>query len=202
MAHPVFEPSGIYHVFNRSHGWEEMFSNDGNYRFFLRQFVKYLSPFVSTLCYCLMPNHFHLLIRIKDDEVIKSELLASEISGDTSIPLNHLLIKKFGDFFNSYTKSYNIQQGRRGSLFMHSFRRKPVLDEIYLSKLIHYIHRNPVKAGLCSFPEDWHYSSYRHLVFPGRDELITLDIQSVIEVYGDLTNFIETHNHAINFELD
>ena len=59
------EPSQSYHIFNHVNGTENIFREEENYRFFLRQYVKYLGEVVDTHAYCLMPNHFHLLVGVR-----------------------------------------------------------------------------------------------------------------------------------------
>ncbi|HET6228177.1 MAG TPA: transposase, partial [Bacteroidia bacterium] len=63
-----------------------------------------------------------------------------------------------------YTKAFNKQNERKGSLFMHPFRRKQLKNNEYFRNLIHYIHLNPVSALLCKTPEAWHYSSFNAII--------------------------------------
>jgi len=72
MAHTAhyytkFDTGNFYHVYNRSVDRKPMFQNDDNYRFFVQQYDFYLSAIVDTYAYCLLGNHFHLLIRVKED---------------------------------------------------------------------------------------------------------------------------------------
>lgn len=64
-------PNGIYHVYNRANGNEKLFLSGDNYSFFLKRYEKYMDEFLDTFCYCLMPNHFHLLVRVKSFDQIK-----------------------------------------------------------------------------------------------------------------------------------
>jgi putative transposase len=66
ISHILLETGGIYHIYNHAVGWDNIFLEEENYRFFLRKLVSRISPFAEILAYCLMPNHFHLVIRIKD----------------------------------------------------------------------------------------------------------------------------------------
>ncbi len=153
------------------------------------------------ICYCLMPNHFHILLRIRDVNIVETVMgIVAEDHLNEEV-MDKLLIKKFSNFFNSYAKSFNKQQGRKGSLFMHSFRRKMVKDQLYLRKLIHYIHRNPVEAGLVDRPEQWEYSSYRTLVFNDGESKLRMDRRTIMEAYDNLDDFIAFHNQSSAFEL-
>jgi REP element-mobilizing transposase RayT len=69
----TLEAEGYYHVFNRANGNEIIFRSTENYAFFLRQYLKYIHPFVDTFCYCLMPNHFHFLIQIKNQKALEDQ---------------------------------------------------------------------------------------------------------------------------------
>ncbi|MEX2592037.1 MAG: transposase, partial [Anditalea sp.] len=61
------EPGQTYHIYNHANGTENIFREEENYRYFLRQYEKYLGPVVNTFAYCLMPNHFHMLVRVREE---------------------------------------------------------------------------------------------------------------------------------------
>jgi REP element-mobilizing transposase RayT len=63
----ILQPEGIYHVYQHANGFENLFKEEENYRYFLQQWSKYISPIADTYAYCLMPNHIHFLIRIKEE---------------------------------------------------------------------------------------------------------------------------------------
>ena len=60
-----FYENGIFHVYNRTNNKEILFKTEENRLYFLKQFAKYLSPFLDTFCWNLLPNHFHFLVQIK-----------------------------------------------------------------------------------------------------------------------------------------
>ena len=68
--HAPFTYECFYHIYNQGNNKENLFSNDGNYLFFLQQLVKYLLPYLKFYTYCLMPNHFHLLVQVREKEEI------------------------------------------------------------------------------------------------------------------------------------
>ena len=88
--------------------------------------------------YCLMSNHFHLLIREHDESV-----------GET--------VKRIA---SSYVYYYNRKYGRDGHLFKERFKSEPVNDMAYFTVLLRYIHQNPVKAGIVERVKDYEYSSW------------------------------------------
>jgi len=59
------EEDKFYHIFNRGNNGILLFYKPENYLFFLRRLDEYLSPYVEVYAFCLMPNHFHLLVRVK-----------------------------------------------------------------------------------------------------------------------------------------
>lgn len=88
--------------------------------------------------YCLMNNHFHLLIREREESV-----------GET--------VKRIA---SSYVYYYNRKYLRDGHLFKERFRSEPVNDMAYFVTLLRYIHQNPVKAGIVEHVKDYEYSSW------------------------------------------
>lgn len=143
-----FLPDHFYHLYNRGNNRESIFFEPENYSFFLQRFVKYFpSDQAEIHSYCLMPNHFHLLIR-----------LLSEF--DYSDRMQH-----FGIYFS---KSINARYGRVGHLFQGRFKAKHVDSTGYLLHLTRYIHLNPRFARLVERSEDWEFSNYRDYLFGGR----------------------------------
>ena len=67
----IMIPGTTYHIYNHANGRENLFREDDNYRFFLKQYRKYVNPVADTFAYNLLPNHFHFLLRIKEEEELK-----------------------------------------------------------------------------------------------------------------------------------
>src|ERR1035438_9553344 len=155
--------------------------------FFLEKYKLYISPIADTYCYCLMPNHFHLLIKIKSEEELSETY--KDLRGFKN--LEGLLSNQFSRFLNSYAKAVNKEQNRKGSLFMKNFKRDVITNERHLNKIVHYIHYNPVEAGLCEKPKDWSYSSYNALISMNKSTMLLRD--EVISWFGDRDNFIYCH---------
>ena len=150
------EPGQSYHIYNRANGTENIFWEEENYRFFLQQYAKYLAEWVDTYAYCLMPNHFHLLVGVKERPNLSG---FENLTGLIKHPSKNPAIKAFSDFFNSYTKAYNKRYERKGNLFIRAFNRRPILHENQWQETFLYIHLNPVKHGFVKNPEDWKWSS-------------------------------------------
>src|SRR5699024_3431315 len=99
---------------------------------------------------------------------------------------------------NGYTQAFNKQQNRRGSLFMHPYKRKHIKDKKYLIQLICYIHHNPINANLCKQLEDWKYSSYRALI---STKTTALERNQVMEWFEDKDNFKFVHKNPPDLNL-
>jgi len=191
----VFQPDAIYHLYNRANGKEKLFLTADNYMFFLKKYQQYIYPIADTFCYCLMPNHFHFLVRIKSESVLKKvfreKIEKRNLQGFQNLGglISQLISKQFSNFFNSYTKAFNKQQSRNGSLFSQNFKRKQVKDEKYMRKLIHYIHYNPIAAGI-THQYDWKYSSYPAII---SSKPTRIKKEEVIIYFDDLKNFLFCH---------
>lgn len=185
MGTPL-ESDKVFHVYNRANGDEKLFRERRNYDFFLTKLQYYLLPVVQIYSYCLMPNHFHLLLRIRS----KAEI-ASITGPEAESKLNAYFVSKaFSNFFSCYTQAFNKVYKRKGSLFIKNFKRKQVGDEIYYRKLVYYIHLNPVVARMVRNPEDWAYSSYG-VYLENRSSFI--ETAEVLELFGGLENFRHCH---------
>ena len=119
---------------------QQIFFDTEDYCYFSNLLVKYKSISSFKLhAFCLMGNHVHLLIQVQDE------------------PLDQL-IKRFE---NAFVYWYNAKYHRTGHLFQDRFRSEPVEDDVYFLTVLRYILRNPVEAGLCTFPQEYIYGSAR-----------------------------------------
>jgi REP element-mobilizing transposase RayT len=180
MHNETFEIGRFYHVYNRGNNKENIFLSARNYVHFLNLFDKYLSLYLDLFVYCLMPNHFHLLIRVKSID---------------SDDLGCLLSRQFRIFFMAYAKGFNSENGRVGSLFQKGFKRVEVNEDCYLTAVIVYIHLNPVKARLVARSENWKFSSYRQILDSSSQTPTQLE---VIEWFGGREKMIAFHEECID----
>ncbi len=164
-----------YHIFNRGINSELLFKNEDNMQYFLKLIDKHLASKVEVLCYCLMNNHFHMAVQIISDEKEASQA--------------------FSNLFNAYSKAFNKQNSRTGTLFERSFKRMAIKDEEYLKSLILYIHKNPENHGVVQNFWEYPFSSFNHFI---QDEksLISNKKNYVINLFADLENFTFVHNHT------
>jgi REP element-mobilizing transposase RayT len=146
----------IYHVFNRGNNKEAIFFKPPNYLYFLEGIKRYVLPNCDILSWCLMPNHFHLLIHANKKSV--------EQIIDGSFPRQRFS-QSIKQLLSSYTKAINKQEQRTGSLFQQ--KTKAILTKSnHSSTAFHYIHQNPLKARIVTKMEDWPYSSFKEYLRP------------------------------------
>jgi len=148
-----FHSDGLYHIYNRGNQKQIIFFNDENYRYFLKKMRKELTPYCDILSYCLMPNHFHWLVKIKPNY--------SSDDFESSDELNHPLSKGIAVLLRSYTRAIQKQENFTGSLFQQKTKSKEIIDERQLLTCANYIHQNPVNAKLVGKMENWQFSSFQ-----------------------------------------
>ncbi|HOT88389.1 MAG TPA: transposase [Bacteroidales bacterium] len=182
------EPGKFYHVYNRGNNRENLFYNNGNYEYFLRKYDNYLTDYIDTFAFCLLPNHFHLLVRIKD----------KDLSGFKNLTgLEKRISKQFSNLFNSYAKSINIQQKRVGSLFQRPFKRIEITTTDYLANLVFYIHANPQKHKIIDDFRMYPWSSYDRIL---KNKPSKLNKEEVLEWFSNKDYFIKYHEQKADIE--
>jgi REP element-mobilizing transposase RayT len=205
-----FEPEKFYHVYNHAIGIENLFRKEENYPYFLNKFAQYISPVADTFAYCLMPNHFHFLIRVKSE----AELLAHynhlvtekaqnpQVFDEQGLFMAHTFVMlQFQHFLNGYTQAYNKSFKRKGGLFLHNLNRKEVTNDTYFTTLVHYIHFNPVHHGFCRQVHEWTFSSYHSFL---SNKETKLSRQEVLQWFGGVAPFRTFHDQKpdSNFSPD
>ncbi len=180
------ESGKFYHIYNQGNAKENLFREPENYRFFLQKFEKYISPVAETMAYCLLPNHFHFLLKIKDVAIPESK---------TGTSPSDYINQQFSNFFNSYSKAFNKKYDRVGKLFALPFKRILVKNDQYLSSLIVYIHRNPIHHCFTDHFNEWPYSSYHAYI---SNEASWLNLDYMIYWFGSRDQFVKTHIDALN----
>jgi len=168
------ECEAYYHIYNRGNNSEIIFREEDNYLYFLKLLKKYIVPVADIFVYCLLNNHFHLLIRIKEEQIKGS------------------VEKSFSNLFNAYAKAFNKRYGRTGKLFEERFKRSKVEDEEYLTELIYYIHSNPQKHKLLTDFRDYQYSSFNGIL---SGKPTSLKRKEVLNWFGGLSAYEEYHKN-------
>ena len=191
-----FEEGCFYHVYNRTIDRQPMFKSDDNYWFFLKQFDKYLSPVLDAYCYCLLTNHFHFLVRIKEDFLLNADLINFQKTSNLPVvnienkSIHDLVSHQFRKFFQSYAMAFNKEQSRVGTLFQTPFKRVLVTSEAYFTQLIYYIHSNPFHHNLIDDFRNWKWSSYKRILL---ERPSVLKKEEVISWFGDKNAYQQYH---------
>ena len=173
------EPGFTYHIYNRGSNYQNVFLCKQDYLLFLEKLKLYLADCCSFYAFALMPNHYHLLLKVNDTSA------GSQFS------------KQFTKCILSYTNIINRREGRNGSLFLSYFRRIKIVDDDYLKKLVYYINHNPVKHGITEDYKSYNYSSYRILV---SDSPTGLKRNEVMRWFGGQKEFINYHSYLYDME--
>lgn len=174
MKLEALHKDGIYHIYNRGINGENIFISDENKKYFLQLLSKYLKDNATVLAYCLMNNHFHLILEVDSE--------------------NNKITQALSNLFNAYAKAFNKATNRTGSLFEKHFRRIQVKDEDYLRQLVVYIHLNP----LHHFNQDYKqyiFSSYSAFV---SDKETKVNRNNIITLFGDIDNFNFVHQQKLD----
>ena len=143
--HEPLRHGAYYRIYTRGNNRIDLFREARNYPYFLGLYHTHMYPVVETYAYCLLKNHFHLLVRVRDQTA-------------------KLPSKSFSNLLNAYARAFNTMYRRTDALFQSPFRRIPITSNTHLLRLVVYIHRNPQRHGMiCDFHE-WPHSSYHAML--------------------------------------
>ncbi len=186
------EKGNYYHIYNRGNNGIDVFFDPESYYHFLRLYDKYISPIAETYAWCLLKNHFHILVYTRmDNEIDYSKLEYSTVEFPKVLDPS----KQFGHLFNAYTQAINKKFNRTGALFEKPFERKQITSERYLQNVIYYIHNNPVQHGFVNQMSLYPWSSFESIVSDKPNKLSRKDI---VNLYGTKEAFLEYHNTSQN----
>ena len=174
----------IYHIHARGQDGGDVFFEERTYAHFLRLYAKCLEPVADTYAYCLLPDHVHLLVRLR------TEAETPAISGNPRVPKDLHPSHLCSILFNAYTKAINKAYDRSGNLFQKPFGRVEVTSDVHLVHLMAYIHQNPEKHGLVGDFRDWPHSSYHALL---SDEPTRLRREEVLAWFDGPAHFRQFH---------
>jgi len=180
-----FKPNTLYHVYNRGNNRQKIFFNYGNYLYFIKKIEKYLLIHCDLLAYCLMPNHFHFLIEPK------------EKSQDKEIN------KAFQIILSSYSQAINKQENRTGSLFQQHTKAKSLEHYgLYAETCFHYIHQNPLKAGLVKEIERWEFSSVKEYTLTRNEKLCNHEkAHLLLNIPKDRSEFLKLSKQVLSEKM-
>ena len=192
------EPNCFYHIYNRGINGDKVFEEEQNLIFFMKQFLKYMINVCDVYAYCLMPNHFHFVIKVKSEKelLIFENEKTRENKKDGLHSIQNVVSKQLSRFISSYTQSYNKVHKRHGALFESPFKRKKIENIEYLKNVIIYVNQNPTDINL-------NFRSYKFSSYITVLSLLSTNVKrkDVIELFYDLENFIYCHEKLIDFKF-
>lgn len=185
----IIYKNAIYHVYQRGNNKEEIFKNPKHKAVFLKQIKDYRIVFdYELLAYVIMDNHYHLIVK----------------AGESSISQIMFNIN------NSFSKYLNENENRVGHVFAGRFNAKVVEDEIYLYTLLRYIHRNPIKAGICDMVNQYKWSShlfYKYAInnnFINTREILQYaspDVKEALKFYNNIVGFDSENDFEKDYDI-
>lgn len=178
-----FETGNLYHIYNQGNNRQKIFFSRENYLFFLNKIKAHILPHADIVAWCLMPNHFHLMVYVHDleIEVNSSEGVGSSdgVTPSDALTKTRTLNESIGILLRSYTRAINKQENSTGSVFRKETKAEcltnangitpsfygshinvRIPEKEYPQACFNYIHQNPVKANFGKLPEEWEFSSY------------------------------------------
>lgn len=136
--------NAYYHIITRGNQKQFVFVEPPDYNAYLSMLAKYKKRYKFKLyCYCLMPNHVHLVMEVKDPNELSTIMKCLNLS---------------------YTLYFNFKYKKVGHLWQDRFKSRIIENDAYLLECIKYIENNPVRASIVSDLEKYPWSSYRSKV--------------------------------------
>ena len=182
----TFYPGGYFHVYNRGVAKQPLFLDTHDYRHFLETLSFYLDstqirrlsktgakdrrllfavqpidPLVTVVAYCLMPNHFHLVLREEREKGVSTYMQRA---------------------MNSYTRAFNTKYRRVGTVFQGVFSAVGVSSDQQLLHVCRYVYLNPVVARMVHSAADYRWSSFAQLMSESESRLV--DSQILLGIAG------------------
>ncbi|MCM8783417.1 MAG: transposase [Candidatus Omnitrophica bacterium] len=183
----IISAGGIYHITQRAPGNEMIFVEEDDYFRMLSLLKEWVKGFnLEPFSFCLMPNHYHLLLKINEPN----------------------LSKAMHSLNTTYALNFNSKYQRKGHVFCGVYRASICLDDTHLIGSSLYIHLNPQKAGLVKKAQDYRWSSVGVYINPGKKsfirssyilKIIDGDLQKAAKIYEDmLSNYPSLEYKDIN----
>lgn len=172
----IFFDDGYYHIYNRGSEKRIIFTSPRTYENFLKRVADNAAKYnVDILIYCLMPNHFHLLVRQNPNGSIVKMISAVQLG---------------------FAKYFNVRYQRVGPLFQGRFKAKTIETDNYLLQLSAYIHRNPVpyQPAIKITPEiaaqnqkqllQYPYSSYSSYLYGNKNKTLKVNTEIILSYFS------------------
>jgi putative transposase len=175
-----FETSHVYHVYNQGNNRQDLFKTHEDYKQFLSLIKSYILPYADIIAWCLLPNHFHLML------VVNEKGSSPHRQGGITIDL---LTNGFRKLTSTYAHDFNKRNNTSGAVFRPKTKAKDLTacqlqengnNNDYYINCFHYIHQNPVRHYLVNDLAEWKYSSFRF--YAGKRENDICNKQLAVQV--------------------
>jgi putative transposase len=172
-----------HHLYNRGANKALIFFERENYLYFIRRMKHYSNKYkIKILCYCLMPNHFHIFLKQLTDEYSVSLFISA--------------------LLNSYVKSVNEKYKRSGTLFESKTKSKQIDNETYFIWIIKYILHNPVEARHVGKMSEWKFSNAKDLLGIRNGNLTDVKyVQSFFKSKRSMIDFLTDSSVKSNYKF-
>jgi REP element-mobilizing transposase RayT len=190
---PKLQFENLYHIFNRGVDRRNIFSDQQHYLTFFELYARHVHPVADTYAYCLLPNHFHLMVRIKSEvELVESVPGVESLGGTTlmSIPT-----QAFSNFFSDYSRALHNEPGQTANLFQHLYGCIPITDDRQYMNVVLFIHQNPQRHRLCADFRNWEFSSFKILL---SKEATFMERETVLGWFGKRATYEAVHGMILN----
>lgn len=173
-----FKPNAIFHIYNHAIDDYQLCYDDEDYDYLINIIEDNFDKIpASIFAYCIMPDHYHFLIR-QDSEIE--------------------IFKLFNYSFIRYAIYYNKKYSRKGPIFCSPLQHKLVTNDFYLLQLSKYIHMNPVRKDLVDTPGEWPYSNYLDWISEKKSNLFSKHIiEKLCPVPEKYIRFIDSYTNFL-----
>lgn len=177
-----YEDDKYYHIYNRGAHQSLIFFSPENYRYCLRLLQKYKLKYrVAIVAYCLMPNHYHLVLRQSPEGSISNFLRT---------------------VFNAYAQAVNRRSGKSGTLFQGRPKARIIDSDAYALQVVRYIHLNPVIAKIVTAPESWQFSDYQAWIGATSSSLTDLSLRNAyFRDQKEYRDFVEAYKEESDTKI-
>lgn len=192
----ILEKGYLYHIYNQGNNQRKIFFKRDNYLFFLKKLNTHLTPYADIIAWCLMPNHFHLMVFVREEEI---EVNTHTVTSSHGVSKTRTINDSIGIMLRSYTRAINVQEKFTGKLFREKTKAEclncpnGVTPNFFIEKGItsiniqnsekqypqvcfNYIHQNPVKAKLVTKETDYEFSSARDFAGVRKGTLVNKNV--------------------------
>ncbi len=182
----LFEPNKYFHIYQKAENGYNLFPSEEAQEIFFNALHKIINPYAKLMGYCLLPDHYHLLIKVKD-----------EIYQRRGFPgISQLLTLSLRKFIRNYNLWLDREFGIKKKLLRSLPQIVQIQGEEKFKEILAGIHLNPLYHKLTTNPLNYIWSSYQSIINKSSQNL---NFEDVIKHYGNAIEFKEFHYKPLNW---